>query len=54
MALKKAKVDYLNKEVKNVSREQLLDAIKKADERNKQIDEKSKISSKSLAVRAGT
>jgi len=54
MALKKAKVDYLNKEIKNVSREQLLDAIKKANEKNKQIDEKSKIPSNSLAVRAGT
>jgi hypothetical protein len=54
MSLKKSKIDYINKDVKNVSRKQLLDAIRKADERNKQIDEKSKFSSKSLAVRAGT
>jgi hypothetical protein len=53
MSNNKPKVDYINKQIKDLSREQLLDAIKEADEKNKQIDEKSKISSKSLAVRAG-
>lgn len=51
---KKQKVDYLNKEVKNLSNEVLLAAIKKVDEQNKKIDEKSKLSSQSLAIKAGT
>jgi hypothetical protein len=53
MTPKKSKVDYINKELKEVSREQLLEAINQADEKNKQIDEKSRISSQSLTVRAG-
>lgn len=47
------KVDYINANVADVSKKELLEAIRKVEERNKLIDEKSRFTSQSLSVRAG-
>jgi hypothetical protein len=47
------KSSYINSKVADVSKKELLEAIRKVEERNKDIDEKSKFTSQSLSVRAG-
>jgi hypothetical protein len=47
------KADYINTNVVNVSKRELLKSIIQVQERNKEIDEKVKFTSQSLSVRAG-
>lgn len=47
------KADYINSKITDVSKKELLEAIRKVQEQDKLIDEKSKFTSQSLSVRAG-
>ena len=47
------KADYINSKITDVSKKELLEAIRKVQEQDKLIDDKSKFTSQSLSVRAG-